>query len=78
LPDAEIVPLPDPVPVVQGSFAIFEKPDGGIHVALRMADDSEQHIEVPAFMAAMLKSGETSPLALMNAMRKNRKLTRGA
>jgi hypothetical protein len=72
--DAKIIPIEkDPVPIAQGTFAIFEKPDGGIHLAVRNQNGEEHHIEAPSFMVELMKSGEMSPLAILKALRRNRK-----
>jgi hypothetical protein len=71
---AEIVPLPDPKPAMQGSFALFETPEGGLHLVYRVAgSDDEQHVEIPAFMVQMAKNMDgQGPMAMMRAFRKKK------
>lgn len=57
-----------PVPFIKGKFAIFETPDGGLHIAYR-ADgaDEDKHIALPAAMVKManMAANGTGPMAGM-------------
>lgn len=46
-----------PVPSLSGSFAIFDKPDGGAHVAVRFAgdEDREHHRDIPPMIVSMAR-----------------------
>jgi hypothetical protein len=69
-----------PAPFMVGTYAIFKKPDGGVHLALREQGGEEHHIELPAFMVEMAASGEgISPMALVKAaMSQGKRRRRGA
>ncbi len=72
----EIVPAePEvPEPFMVGTYAIFRKPDGGVHLALREQGGEEHHIELPAFMVEMAMNGEgLSPMAMVKAAVSQRK-----
>jgi hypothetical protein len=52
-----------PVAFLKGTFALYDTPAGGIHLAFRLdGEDADRHHELPAGMAAMLRqaaAGET-------------------
>lgn len=63
-----------PTPILKGTFAIYELPDGGRILAYRPEGEEEsQQIHVPAFMMRMIEQvqagGEMpNPMQLMRAM----------
>lgn len=54
-PAADTPPGPPAAAKVQGTFALFDVPGGGLHLVYRTADepDRDQHIPVPAFIVSM-------------------------
>ena len=43
-----------PVPISQGTYAIFETPKGGLHLVYRVKGAAEDtHLEIPAFVMQM-------------------------
>ena len=75
---AKVVPLnagPDPVPFATGTYALYETPEGGVHLVVREKSGEQHHIEAPAFMVrALIESeGHLSPHAIVKAMMGGRK-----
>lgn len=64
-----------PVPFMRGVFALYDTPDGGIHLAFRPDDASEdQHQQIPAHIvnlarAAMENGGSLGPMEMISALR---------
>lgn len=47
---------PAPIPLAHGSYAVFEKPDGGVHLTVRPhGENEERHLDLPGPMVAMAK-----------------------
>jgi hypothetical protein len=62
-----------PVPFLEGTFAIYETPDGGYHIAYKTkGSDDTQHMEIPGAALKMAKamSGVSNPFAMFGAMKK--------
>ncbi len=62
-------------PRVKGKFALFDTPDGGIHVAYRPdGADADEHIEVPGHVmkiAKMFGEGKiTNPMEMIKLLGK--------
>jgi hypothetical protein len=70
-----VVELPGPQPAMQGTFALYETPDGGLHLVYRVTgSDDEQHVEIPGFMVNLAKQMEgQGPMAMIKALRKKGK-----
>lgn len=65
-----------PVPFLKGTFAIYETPDGGYHIAYKVEGETEtQHMEIPGAALKMAKamSGVSNPFAMFGAMKKGAK-----
>lgn len=46
-----------PTPLVQGKFALYETPKGGMHLSLQVDGEAEpRHVEIPPLMIRMMKS----------------------
>lgn len=44
-------------PASQGTYALYELPDGGLHLAYRAAGaGADEHIDVPAFVVKMARN----------------------
>lgn len=57
-----------PVPIMKGKFAIFETPDGGLHIAYRLDEtDEDRHVALPAAMVKManMAANGSGPMAAM-------------
>lgn len=53
-----------PVALLRGKFAVFETPEGGIHLVFRSDTDTEdRHFDVPKHIVKMAKAGG-NPLAM--------------
>lgn len=65
----EIVEVTDtPTPFMRGKFAIFETPDGGLHIAYRLdGTDEDRHVALPAAMVKManMAANGSGPMAAM-------------
>jgi hypothetical protein len=77
--------MTQPEPFVQGTFAVFETPDGGVVLVTRIAGGPEQQHHVPGPLVAVAKrmaAGEgLSPATMLRALggaRGGRKALRGA
>ena len=68
MPDTAVTP----VPVLSGTFGLYETPSGGFHLAYRIAgEDTDRHFEVPAFAvrAAMAHhNGDGSRAGMLKKM----------
>lgn len=65
-----------PVPFLKGTFAIYETPDSGYHIAYKVEGETEtQHMEIPGAALKMAKamSGVKNPFAMFGAMRNGAK-----
>lgn len=62
--EAELVPVP--VPFMKGKFAIFETPQGGLHIAYRLdGTEEDKHIDLPPAMIKMAEMmGDKLPFGL--------------
>lgn len=60
-------------PRVRGKFALFDTPDGGLHVAYRPdGQDTDQHFQVPGHilkMAKLLSEGKINPIEMLKQLR---------
>jgi hypothetical protein len=46
----------EPLPVLSGTFALYDLPSGGVHVVARFAgEDHERHRDIPPFAVAMAR-----------------------
>lgn len=65
---AEVAPL-TPTMLVKGAFGVFETPDGGIHLVLRMdGADEDRHMEFSPMMLKAMKMafpGKGDPIAML-------------
>jgi hypothetical protein len=75
---AEIIKLPSssPEPSMSGTFALYETPDGGYHLAFRPRGENEdRHIQIPGFMVKMawqMQDGD-GPASLLKSMIRRKK-----
>lgn len=65
--------LPTPVPMLRGTFALYDLPDGGRLIAYRVDGEEEsQHIPIPAVLMRMWEAqarGEKiTPMQMMKAV----------
>lgn len=71
---AEITEAP-PVPYLKGAFALYNTPDGGIHVSYRPdGADADEHIQIPGIMMTLVREMNDTgklpnPLQLMKMLR---------
>lgn len=42
-----------PVPISQGTYALFQTPSGALHLVYRAEGREDQHVEIPSVMVAM-------------------------
>ena len=62
-------------PFLSGRFALFDTPDGGIHLAyLPDGADQDEHVQLPAVLVTIARSAAESgkmpgPIDLVRAMR---------
>lgn len=54
--------------LMEGSFALYATPSGGMHLAYRLkAEDEDKHMEIPPMlvnMAAQMQGGSFNPLSM--------------
>jgi hypothetical protein len=68
-----------PEPFMVGTFALFNTPDGGVHLVLRDGAGTEHHHEVPGFVVALAREGNgLSPAAMIKALTGGRRKSRRA
>lgn len=70
-PETPAAPAP-PVPVSQGTYALFETPAGGLHLVYRVKGaETDTHMDIPRFvidMAAKAAGGGGSITDLMKML----------
>lgn len=57
--------------LVKGIFSIYETPQGGVHIALRLdGEDEDRHMDFPRAMVKMasMAGGGIDPLAKLRGM----------
>lgn len=58
--------------LMEGSFALYATPSGGMHLAYRLKDDEEdKHMEIPPMlvsMAAQMQGGSLNPVTMFKSM----------
>jgi hypothetical protein len=60
-----------PAPMLAGKFALFETPDGGIHLAYRPdGADEDEHIDVPGIYVKMMKKAGQGRRGILGAFGK--------
>jgi hypothetical protein len=48
---------PNPEPMLKGRFAIYETPDGGLHLAYRAdGEDEDRHVPIPALALKVMSA----------------------
>lgn len=60
----------DVKPFLMGVFALYDTPDGGVHLSYRPdGEDEDVHVQLPAALVSMAKTGKVpSPKALMKML----------
>jgi hypothetical protein len=62
---------PQPEPFLRGTFALYETPDGGYHIAYKPdGEEDTRHAEIPgaALKMAQALSGSKNPFAVIGKM----------
>lgn len=58
-PTAENAPQESaPQPFLAGTFALYDKPDGGVHAVMQTQDGAVHHKTFPASIVSMFRGGE--------------------
>ena len=64
-----------PVPFLKGVFAIYNTPDGGVHISYRPdGAETDEHIQVPGLVMNLVKEMQETgkmpnPIAMFKLMR---------
>ena len=76
LHDEEIARANMPVILHEGRYRLYQKPDGGLHLAYKRDDmDDLQHMEIPGALfnlARMAGEGQLTPAQMLREMMKMR------
>jgi hypothetical protein len=82
-PVSENVPETLPVEAIptvlhEGRYRLYQKPDGGLHLAYQRNDsDQEDHLELPGMMVALLNKAQEGNMSPMEFLKEAMKLRRG-
>lgn len=57
-----------PQPFMKGRFALYQKPDGGIHLTFREDDGEVQHEDIPALYVNFLKNKARGLMGIIRGM----------
>jgi hypothetical protein len=66
---SEEIAVPTPTLLIKGAFGVFETPDGGIHLVLRLeGQEEDKHMEFSPMMLKAMKMafpGKGDPLSML-------------